>query len=85
MVNVQEKFDLGYPTLGQYIRSLRRQKRWSLQVLAEAVGLSVSRISRIETDSAIPTADTVVKLARALDGGMDLMLEMAGCLPGEGP
>ncbi|MDA1129146.1 MAG: helix-turn-helix transcriptional regulator [Chloroflexi bacterium] len=55
-------------SLGQYVRSLRRQKRWSLQVLAESVGLSASRISRIETDSAIPTADTVVKLANALGG-----------------
>ena len=70
-------------SLGQYVRSLRRQKRWSLQVLAESVGLSASRISRIETDSAIPTADTVVKLAKALDGDMNLMLEMADCLPQE--
>ena len=70
-------------SLGQYVRSLRRQKRWSLQVLAESVGLSASRISRIETDRAIPTADTVVKLANALNGDMNLMLEMAECLPQE--
>lgn len=70
-------------SLGQYVRSLRRQKRWSLQILAESVGLSSSRISRIETDSAIPTVDTVVKLANALDGDLNLMLKMADCLPQE--
>ena len=70
-------------SLGSYVRSLRREKRWSLQTLSELVDLSPSRMSRIETDSAIPTADTVVKLAKALDGDLDLMLEMAHCLPQE--
>ena len=70
-------------TLGEYLRRLRRQRRWGLQQLAESTGLSVSHLSRIENDSAVPNADTVVKLATALDGELDRMLEMADCLPRE--
>jgi transcriptional regulator with XRE-family HTH domain len=43
----------------------------------------VSHLSRIENDSALPNADTVVKLANALDGELELMLEQAQCLPQE--
>jgi len=39
--------------------------------------------SRIENDRAVPNADTVVKLANALNGRLERMLEMADCLPGE--
>ena len=71
------------PSLGEYVRRLRRRKRWGLQELAESSSLSVSHLSRIENDNAVPSADTVVKLAGALDGDLDRMLEMADCLPRE--
>jgi transcriptional regulator with XRE-family HTH domain len=48
-------------TLGEYIRRLRRHKGWGLDELAAATQLSVSHLSRIENDKAIPNADTVVK------------------------
>src|SRR5215210_6540860 len=70
-------------TLGEYVRRLRRRKRWQLQELAAATGLSATHLSRIENDSAVPNPDTVVKLSNALDGELELMLQMADCLPRE--
>jgi transcriptional regulator with XRE-family HTH domain len=70
-------------TFGEYVRRLRRRKRWQLQELAVATGLSVTHLSRIENDSAVPNPDTVVKLSNALDGELELMLQMADCLPRE--
>jgi transcriptional regulator with XRE-family HTH domain len=70
-------------SLGEYVRRLRRRKGWQLQELVSASGLSLSHLSRIENDNALPNADTVVKLAEALDGELELMLQMADCLPRE--
>src|SRR5581483_11699425 len=70
-------------TLGEYVRRLRRQKRWDLQTLAHASGLSISHLSRIENDNAMPNPDSVVKLAKAMDGDLNRMLELADCLPTE--
>ena len=68
-------------TLGEYIRRLRRAAQWSLSSLAEETGISYSHLSRIENDSTVPGADTVARIATALDGDLKLMLEMANCLP----
>jgi transcriptional regulator with XRE-family HTH domain len=70
-------------TLGEYMRRLRRAKRWGLQELSEASGLSVSHLSRIENDSALPNVETVVKLSNALGADLEVMLEQAQCLPQE--
>lgn len=61
-------------SFGEYIRRRRRAKRWQLQELAVQSGLSLSHLSRIENDNAVPNPDTVVKLAKALDGDLELML-----------
>ena len=68
-------------TLGEYIRRLRRQANQSLLSLAEETKISYSHLSRIENDSTVPNADTVVKIATALDGDLKRMLELADCLP----
>ena len=70
-------------TFGELVRRLRRQRRWQVQDLAAATGLSLSHLSRIENDNALPTAETVVKLSTALDGELEHMLELANCLPRE--
>lgn len=67
--------------LGEYLRRLRRARGWNLQQLADATGISYSHLSRIENDSTMPNADSVAKLAIALDGDLRLMLEQASCLP----
>jgi len=68
-------------TLGEYIRRLRRAAQWSLSSLAQETGISYSHLSRIENDSTVPNADTVTRIATALDGDLKTMLEMAKCLP----
>jgi transcriptional regulator with XRE-family HTH domain len=68
-------------TLGDYMRRLRRAKHMSLTDLAEQAELSYSHLSRIENDSTMPRAETVVKLAEALDGDLKVMLQLADCLP----
>ncbi|MBI4496680.1 MAG: helix-turn-helix transcriptional regulator [Chloroflexi bacterium] len=70
-------------TFGEYLRRLRRAKRMELQDVARATGLSLSHLSRLENDHALPTPETVVKLATALDGNLENMLELADCLPRE--
>lgn len=70
-------------SLGEYLRRLRRRQRWGLQELAAASGLSQTHLSRIENDSVVPNADSVVRLANALGGDLEMMLEMADCLPRE--
>lgn len=70
-------------TLGEYIRRLRRQARLSLQELADSSGLSMSYLSRIENDNAVPNAEAVVKLHHALGGDLETMLVKADCLPAE--
>lgn len=68
-------------TLGEYLRRLRRGKKWNLQRVSQVTGLSYTHLSRVENDSAVPKADTVSKLAEALDGDLIRMLELADCLP----
>lgn len=70
-------------TFGELLRRLRRAKGWELQDVARAASLSISHLSRLENDRALPNPDTVVKLATALDGDLDWMLELARCLPEE--
>ena len=68
-------------TLGETIRRLRREKKWSLGTLAEKTGLSYSHLSRVENDSASPQADAVARIAEALDGDLRELLTLADCLP----
>ena len=68
-------------TFGEYMRRLRRERKWNLNTLAEQCELSYTHLSRLENDSVFPTAESVVRLAQALDGDLKAMLEMANCLP----
>lgn len=74
---------VGSLTFGEYVRRLRRQKKWQFGYLAAATRLSPTHLSRIENDNAMPTPDTVVRLAEALGGDLELLLELANCLPRE--
>jgi len=74
---------VGQITFGEYIRRLRRAKRWTLEDVAQRAGLSGTHLSRIENDNTVPSPETVVKLAEALDGDLALLLDLAKCLPQE--
>jgi transcriptional regulator with XRE-family HTH domain len=68
-------------SLGEYVRRLRRERRWSLYDAARECKLSYTHLSRIENDSTVPGPDTVARLAVALGGDLRTMLEKAKCLP----
>ena len=70
-------------TFGEYVRRLRRKKRWDLPTLGSASGISPTHLSRIENDNTVPAVETVIKLANALDGDLDVMVQLAACLPKE--
>ncbi|TGS14278.1 XRE family transcriptional regulator [Mesorhizobium sp. M2E.F.Ca.ET.209.01.1.1] len=52
--------------LGAHIKHLRRKKRWTLETLGEASGLSISALSKIENAQVSTSFDTVVKIAHGL-------------------
>lgn len=52
--------------LAQKVRELRQIKGWTLNELAEASGLAVSTLSKIENERMSPTFDVVQKLAQGL-------------------
>lgn len=54
-------------TLGERVKSLRKERGWTLRDIAERTGLSVSYHSDIETDRTDPALKTLVKIADAFD------------------
>jgi transcriptional regulator with XRE-family HTH domain len=55
------------PTLGSSVRSLRKERGWSLMDAAARTGLSVSTLSKIENGQRSLTYDKLVQLADALE------------------
>ena len=68
-------------TFGEYMRRLRRSRKWSLTQLAENCNISYPHLSRLENDSVVPSVESVVRLSEALDGDVKIMLELSNCLP----
>jgi transcriptional regulator with XRE-family HTH domain len=57
-------------SFGRHVRSLRRARGMTQEVLAERCGLSADTIRRLEHGAFSPSLDTLNKLC----GGLDLML-----------
>jgi transcriptional regulator with XRE-family HTH domain len=55
-------------TFGEQLRRLRRGKRWNLQDLSAASGISVSELSRIEHGHVRPGGRSLSRLRDALGG-----------------
>lgn len=49
--------------------------------MSEQMNLSYSYLSRLETNSAMPSPETVAKIAELLHGDLKELLELADCLP----
>lgn len=60
------------------IHAMRRQRKLSLDGLAERTGLTKSFLSKVERGVSIPSIATVLKLARAFD------VDVAHLRPGRG-
>lgn len=57
--------------LGRRIRKRRQLMSMTLQELSKACGVSVSYISQVERDNAVPSLGTLAEIAAALDVGID--------------
>ena len=54
-------------TLGERVRCLRQSRHWTLAVLAQEAGLSVSYLNDIEHDRTVPSLGRLVAIASALE------------------
>jgi transcriptional regulator with XRE-family HTH domain len=57
----------GILAFGQKVRSIRKDKNFSMQHLANIAEIEVSQIHRIETGKINPKLTTILILAKALD------------------
>lgn len=64
--------------LGRQIRMARTQKRWTLRDLSDASDVSVSQLSSIERGAHLPSLESLVAIAGALDGTPSDWLKSAG-------
>jgi transcriptional regulator with XRE-family HTH domain len=64
--------------LGGRVRQLRTARRWSLESLANASGVSRSMLSQIEREQANPTLAVTLRIARAFGLSLGELLEMPG-------
>jgi len=65
---------------GQQLRKLRMKKGWSIRKLAQEAGVSKSTVCDIELGRRKPTANYLIKVAKALDVEERELLEWYGYL-----
>jgi transcriptional regulator with XRE-family HTH domain len=61
--------------LGERVRALRKQRRWSLEELAERAGMHVTYLSSVERGYRNPTLNVLAALASALGVTLGLLLK----------
>ncbi len=64
--------------LCERIRHLRTERRWSLEALAQASGVSRSMLSQIERREANPTLGVTLRIARAFGLGLGDLVPSSG-------
>ena len=63
-----------YAAMGSRIKMKRRSKKLSQKDMAQAIQISTSYYGNIERGRRIPSIDTLVAIANALEVGMDFLL-----------
>ena len=71
---VRKEKIMNYETLGQRIRKYRKQKKYTLEQLAERLDVSTTFIGQIERATGKPSLETLVKIANALEVSADALL-----------
>lgn len=64
--------------LGRQVRMARTQRSWTLKDLSEACGISVSQLSSIERGAHLPSVESLVAIAAALERHPSQWLASAG-------
>lgn len=75
-----ETDDLLVGDLGGRIRQLRSDRKWSLETLSNASGVSRSMLSQIERNEANPTLAVTMRIARALGITVGDLVESPGAI-----
>lgn len=65
---------MNYELLGKHIRERRKEKKYTLEQLAEKLDVSTTFIGQIERAKGIPSLETLVKIANALEISTDSLL-----------
>lgn len=65
---------MNYELLGRHIREQRKEKRLTLEQLAEKLDVSTTFIGQIERAKGIPSLETLVKIANVLEVSIDSLL-----------
>ena len=65
---------MNYELLGKNIRRYRKQKNYTLEQLAEKLDVSTTFIGQIERAKGVPSLETLVKIANALEVSTDSLL-----------
>ena len=63
-----------FASMGKRMRMKRRSLRMSQEALARAVNISTSYYGNIERGNRVPSVDTLVAIANALEVGTDFLL-----------
>ena len=79
MYSVKIKIEVGvnvlnYELLGKQIRKQRKEKKYTLEQLAEKLDVSTTFIGQIERAKGIPSLETLVKIANVLEISIDSLL-----------
>lgn len=64
--------------LWQRVEAERRARDWSLEKIAEYIGIRRSTIARLKTNKTTPLTTTVEKIARAFDIDPEVARDLAG-------
>lgn len=64
--------------IGMKIRKMRQEKRMTLQLLADATGLSKPLLSQIENEQVIPPLATLLRIAKVFDVGLHHFFQEEG-------
>ena len=65
---------MNYKLLGNRIREERKKKKYTLEQLAEKLDVSTTFIGQIERAKGVPSLETFVKIANALEISTDSLL-----------
>lgn len=75
--------ELDYSLIGKRIKKRRKQRKLTQEQVAERVSISNQHMSNIERAKSIPSTETLMKLAAALDTTPDEFLVGSSRYPGE--
>ena len=70
----RSNMDLSAQQIGQRIKALRRDRRWTLQEFSRRSNVSISALSKIENGQVAASFDTLLRIARGFGINFDAML-----------